>query len=61
VCLHDEKKHGLNDGDIVIFREVKGMEEINNMEAKITIKSPTSFTIGDTRNFKPYLGGGIAT
>ena len=37
------------------------MEEINNMEAKITIKSPTSFTIGDTRNFKPYLGGGIAT
>jgi ubiquitin-activating enzyme E1 len=31
VCLHDEKKHGLNDGDIVIFREVKGMEEINSM------------------------------
>jgi hypothetical protein len=27
--LHDEKKHGLSDGDTVTFREVKGMEEIN--------------------------------
>jgi ubiquitin-activating enzyme E1 len=25
VYLHDEKKHGLNDGDTVSFREVKGM------------------------------------
>jgi ubiquitin-activating enzyme E1 len=25
VCLHEEKKHGLNDGDTVTFREVKGM------------------------------------
>lgn len=29
VCLHEEKKHGLTDGDIVCFREVKGMTEIN--------------------------------
>lgn len=29
VYLHDEKKHGLSDGDTVTFREVKGMEEIN--------------------------------
>jgi ubiquitin-activating enzyme E1 len=26
VYLHDEKKHGLSDGDTVQFREVKGME-----------------------------------
>ena len=25
VYLHDEKKHGLSDGDVVSFREVKGM------------------------------------
>lgn len=29
VYLHDEKRHGLNDGDVVSFREVKGMTEIN--------------------------------
>lgn len=31
------------------------------MEAKITTKSPNSFTIGDTRNMTPYITGGIAT
>ena len=60
VCLHEEKKHGLNDGDTVTFREVKGMTEINGKQFKIDIKSPHSFTIGDTREFSPYLGGGIA-
>lgn len=60
VCLHEEKKHGLNDGDTVTFREVKGMSEINGKQFKIDIKSPHSFTIGDTREFSPYLGGGIA-
>ena len=51
----------MNDGDIVIFREIKGMVELNNMEAKITVVSPTSFTIGDTRQFSPYISGGMAT
>ena len=37
------------------------MTELNNMEAKITVKSPTSFTIGDTRKFNAYVSGGIAT
>ena len=49
VCLHEEKKHGLNDGDTVTFREVKGMTEINGKEFKVEIKSPHSFLIGDTR------------
>lgn len=60
VCLHEEKKHGLNDGDTVTFREVKGMTEINGQSFKIEVKSPGSFTIGDTRGFSPYVGGGIA-
>lgn len=25
VCTFDDKRHGFNDGDTVIFREVKGM------------------------------------
>lgn len=29
VCLHEKSKHGLSDGDVVIFRDVKGMDEIN--------------------------------
>jgi hypothetical protein len=59
--LFDDKKHGLNDGDTVVFREVKGMTQINGKQFKIEIKSPHSFIIGDTRNFSPYIGGGIAT
>lgn len=61
VCLHEEKKHGLNDGDTVSFREVQGMTEINGKEFKIEIKSPHSFLIGDTRDFSHYVSGGIST
>jgi ubiquitin-activating enzyme E1 len=61
VCLHEEKKHGLNDGDTVTFREVKGMSEINGKAFKIEIKSPHSFVIGDTTSFGHYTGGGIAS
>lgn len=61
VCLHEEKKHGLNDGDTITFREVKGMTEINGKQFKVEIKSPHSFLIGDTRNFSSYENGGIAT
>lgn len=35
VFLHEEKKHGLNDGDTVTFREVKGMTQINGKSFKI--------------------------
>ena len=61
VYLHDEKKHGLSDGDTVTFREIKGMEELNGKQFKITVKSPDSFTIGDTSKFGDYISGGIAT
>ncbi len=29
VTVHEDKKHGLVDGDVVKFAEVKGMEELN--------------------------------
>lgn len=35
VFLHDDKRHGLSDGDVVTFREVKGMTEINGLEFKV--------------------------
>jgi hypothetical protein len=35
------------------------MTEINGQSFKIEIKSPHSFTIGDTRSFSPYVSGGI--
>jgi hypothetical protein len=60
VYLHDDKKHGLSDGDTVQFRDVKGMEEINGMQYKVVIKSKNCFTIGDTRKFSLYTSGGIA-
>jgi ubiquitin-activating enzyme E1 len=37
------------------------MEEINGKQFKITVKSPISFTIGDTSKFSDYISGGIAT
>ena len=37
------------------------MIEINDKEFKISVKSPHSFTIGDTRGCSPYVSGGIAT
>ena len=37
------------------------MTEINGKEFKVEIKSPHSFLIGDTRQFSPYTGGGIAS
>ena len=61
VYLKNEKRHGLNDGDTVIFREIKGMEELNGKKHKITVKSPDSFSIGDTSKFSNYISGGIAS
>lgn len=55
VRLHEEKKHNLNDGDWVKFREVEGMKEINTsppMQIKVIDK--LSFSIGDTSKFGPY-------
>lgn len=37
VICTDDQKHGLSDGDNVIFSEVQGMTELNNM-APVGIK-----------------------
>ena len=35
-CL-DETRHGFEDGDVVVFKEVEGMNEINGVEFKIFV------------------------
>ena len=62
VYLHDSKDfHDLSDGDVVTFKEVKGMTELNGKHFKVKVKNNRCYTIGDTRNFTPYEGGGVAT
>ena len=68
--LHNEK-HGFEDEDIVTFREIRGMEELNGTFHKIkgtyffkkvlkyTVISPSSFQIGDTSGFSDYSREGI--
>lgn len=60
VYSHEDKRHGFEDGDTVVFKEVKGMTEVNGKQFKITVKSPHSFTIGDTTSFGEYESNGIA-
>jgi len=59
-CL-DESRHGFEDGDWVVFKEVEGMNEINGKEFKIIITGPYTFKIGDTSSFSPYKTKGIVT
>jgi ubiquitin-activating enzyme E1 len=59
VTVVDSKRHDLEDGDVVHFTEVKGMEELNGKPFKITVKGPFSFSIGDTSSFGAYVKGGF--
>ncbi|TPX40486.1 hypothetical protein SeMB42_g05975 [Synchytrium endobioticum] len=60
-CL-EETRHGLEDGDYVTFREVKGMEDLNVLPPqKIKVTGPYGFKISDTTRFGDYVDGGIFT
>lgn len=60
-CI-DDTRHGMEDGDYVVFSEVQGMTELNNREpVKIKVMGPYTFSIGDTSGFSKYERGGIAT
>ena len=60
VQVHDEKRHTYEDGDYVVFREVQGMTEINDV-APMQVKyiNRYSFSVGDTSNFSAYTREGI--
>merc|ERR1719188_2918550 len=59
VTALDETRHGLEDGDVVKFSEVRGMTEINEQEFKIKVTGPYTFKIGDTTAFSQYERGGV--
>ncbi|EMR08775.1 hypothetical protein PNEG_02945 [Pneumocystis murina B123] len=60
VTVLDETRHGLEDGDYVTFKEIKGMEALNmSSPRKIQVKGPYSFSIGNIDNIGEYKGGGI--
>ena len=51
VTTLDEARHGLEDGDVVSFSEIRGMEEINAREFPVKDPSPQTFSIGNTSDF----------
>uniref|UniRef100_A0A915CCS0 E1 ubiquitin-activating enzyme n=1 Tax=Parascaris univalens TaxID=6257 RepID=A0A915CCS0_PARUN len=55
--------HGFEDGDFISFAEVRGMDELNHIDAvQITVKSPHIFNIGSVATkFSEYVEGGRAT
>lgn len=61
VTTVDNVLHGLEDGDVVSFREVAGMARCNDGAHKVAVLSPTTFSIGDTSGWGRYESGGIAT
>jgi ubiquitin-activating enzyme E1 len=62
VSALDETRHGLEDGDFVIFSELRGMEGLNGAAPrKVTVKGPYSFSVGDVSGLGRYQGGGLFT
>ena len=60
VQVHDDQRHGLQDGDFVRFEEVEGMTQLNGAQpVPIKVTSPFSFEIGDTSTFDEYTGNGL--
>ncbi len=57
-CVEDQR-HGLETGDIVRFREIRGMTELNGVEREVKVLSPVTFSIGDTTGLTAYETGGV--
>ncbi|KAG7263534.1 hypothetical protein CRUP_013090 [Coryphaenoides rupestris] len=55
----DNRPHGLQSGQSVLFREVNGMQELNGTARPVTVLSPHSFSIEDTSHLRPYAHGGF--
>ncbi|ESO94579.1 hypothetical protein LOTGIDRAFT_232383 [Lottia gigantea] len=61
VSTLDNKVHGFENDDTVVFKEVKGMDCLNGHQFKIKVESPCTFSIGETSLLDEYKGGGIAS
>lgn len=60
VTMMEEGRHGLEDGDVVTFEEVVGLE-VNKREFKVEVKTADTFTIGNVEGLGNYVQGGIFT
>eukprot|EP01124_Arcella_intermedia_P015654 TRINITY_DN22201_c0_g2_i1.p1 TRINITY_DN22201_c0_g2~~TRINITY_DN22201_c0_g2_i1.p1 ORF type:complete len:1036 (-),score=250.99 TRINITY_DN22201_c0_g2_i1:26-2947(-) len=58
-CVQGER-HNFESDQFVIFSEVEGMTELNGTTHQITVDTPFSFRIGDTRGFSAHTRGGLA-
>eukprot|EP00038_Savillea_parva_P007534 m.170818 g.170818 ORF g.170818 m.170818 type:complete len:1074 (+) comp13295_c0_seq1:93-3314(+) len=56
VTTLDNRMHGLEDGDAVVFKEVQGMTELNDSVHTVKVVDPYNFTIGDTSAMSPHQG-----
>mmetsp|Transcript_75622 Transcript_75622/g.175329 ORF Transcript_75622/g.175329 Transcript_75622/m.175329 type:complete len:1032 (-) Transcript_75622:152-3247(-) len=62
VHTHHERRHGFQDDDWVVFREVQGMVELNDGKPRqIKVTGPYSFAIEDTSKYSTYVREGIVT
>ncbi|OLL23008.1 Ubiquitin-activating enzyme E1 1 isoform A [Neolecta irregularis DAH-3] len=61
VAALDETRHGLVDGDYVIFEEVKGMDLNRKEPRKIEVNGPYTFSIGSVEGLGTFESGGIFT
>eukprot|EP00439_Symbiodinium_sp_Y106_P012201 s4738_g1.t2 len=71
VHTHQDRRHGFNDGDWVVFREVQGMTQLNDGKPRqikdmgsfleLSGRRPYSFSIEDTTGYSAYVSDGIVT
>jgi ubiquitin-activating enzyme E1-like protein 2 len=62
VTTLENKLHGFQSGDVVMFKELQGMTALNGLQFTVNVLSPYKFSICDTTSeiFGEYTGGGIA-
>lgn len=60
VTMMEEGRHGLEDGDVITFEEVVGLD-VNKKEFKVEVKTADTFSIGDVQDLGQYVQGGIFT
>ncbi|KAJ1407798.1 hypothetical protein B484DRAFT_337152, partial [Ochromonadaceae sp. CCMP2298] len=62
VSVLEETRHNLSTGDIITLADIQGMSELNDLQFRVEVKDPYSFTIeADTSAANPYQRGGHVT
>jgi ubiquitin-activating enzyme E1 len=58
VTMMEEGRHGLEDGDVITFEEVVGLD-VNKKEYKVEVKTADTFSIGNVAPLGSYVRGGV--